>query len=271
MGLRAVATFGPVRNAPLRPADLRDMTAPNPYGPQRARSYPPRLPRRTAAPQPSARGHNRVHGPFPRRPLPPPNGHGTAGLVLGIIAVVFAVIPIAGVAAWFIWPVGLVLALIGFARVRRGEATNRGPALAGVITSGVAAAVCLLWLVITAVGAATAPSSQPPRNVSVLATAPQQRATTTAVAPAPAPPGGAATSVRDGTYEVGKDMAAGRYKTAGPPTDAIIKDCYWQRAKDDSGELRSIISSGDAQGSGSVTVKAGEFFQTSGGCTWTKQ
>src|SRR6185312_12473753 len=132
--------------------------------------------------------------PPPLRPrrLPPGNGLGTAGLALGIIALVFAVIPIVGVVEWFIWPIGLVLALIGFARVRSGEATNRGPALAGVITSGAAAAVCLLGLVITAVGAATAPSSQPPRNISVPATAPQQRAPTTAVAPAPTPPGGAA-------------------------------------------------------------------------------
>jgi hypothetical protein len=201
--------------------------------------------------------------------------------VLGIIALVLAVIPIVGVIAWFIWPVGLVLAVIGFARVRSGEATNRGPALAGVITSGVAAAVCLLGLVITAVGAASAPaattpaattpSSQPPGNVSVPTTAPQQRATTTAAAPASALSVGAATSVRDGTYEVGKDIAAGRYKTAGPPTNATIRNCRWQSAKDDSGELGSIISSGDTQGPGSVTVKAGEYFQTAGGCTWTKQ
>ena len=246
------------------------MTAPNPYHPQRPRSYPPPLSPR----------------PRPPRRLPPGNGLGTAGLVLGITALVFAVIPIVGVIAWFLWPVGLVLALIGFARVRSGEATNRGPALAGVITSGAAAAVCLLGLVITAVGtasapaatppaatppAATAPSSQPPRNVSVPTTAPQQRATTTAAVPAAAAPVGAATSVRDGTYEVGKDISAGRYKTAGPPTKATIRNCRWQSAKDDSGELRSIISSGDTQGPGSVTVKAGEFFQTSGGCTWTKQ
>jgi hypothetical protein len=214
--------------------------------------------------------------------------------VLGITALVCAVIPIVGVIAWFIWPVGLVLALIGFARVRSGEATNRGPALAGVITSGVAAALCLLGLVIPAVGAATSPaastpaptspaastpaatspSSQPLGNVSVVSvptTAPHQRATSTAAAPASALPVGAATSVRDGTYEVGKDIAAGRYKTAGPPTNATIRNCRWQSAKDDSGELRSIISSGDTQGPGSVTVKAGEFFQTSGGCTWTKQ
>ena len=226
------------------------MSARNPYHPQRPRSYPPPL--------------------RPRR-LPPGNGLGTAGLVLGIIALVFAVIPIVGVVEWFIWPIGLVVALIGFARVRSGEATNRGPALAGVVTSGMAGAVCVLGLLITAVGAVTAPSSQPPGNISVATTAPQQRAPTTAIAAAPTPPGGAATSIKDGTYEVGKDIAAGRYKTPGPPTNATIKDCYWQRTKDDSGELQSIISSGDAQGPGSVTVKAGEFFQTSGGCNWTKQ
>jgi len=232
------------------------MTAPNPYHPQRPRSQPPPLPPR----------------PRPPRRLPPGNGLGTAGLVLGIIALVFAVIPIVGVIAWFIWPVGLVLALIGFARVRSGEATNRGPALAGVITSAVGAASAPAASAPAATTpAATTPSSQPPGNVSVPTTAPQQRATTTAAAPASAPPVGAATSVRDGTYEVGKDIAAGRYKTAGPPTNATIRNCRWQSAKDDSGELRSIISSGDTQGPGSVTVKAGEFFQTSGGCTWTKQ
>ena len=131
--------FEPARNGPLRPADLRDMTAPNPYDPRRPMLYPPPLrPRR-----------------LPPRRLPPGNSIGAAGLVLGIIALVFALIPIIGVVEWFIWPIGLVVALIGFGRVRSGEATNRGPALAGVITSGAAAAVCLLWLVITAVGAAS--------------------------------------------------------------------------------------------------------------------
>jgi hypothetical protein len=67
------------------------------------------------------------------------------------------------------------------------------------------------------------------------------------------------------------DVAAGRYKTAGPSADAIFKDCYRERTKDDSGEFGAIISNGNAVGPGYVTVKNGEFFQTSGGCTWTKQ
>lgn len=90
--------------------------------------------------------------------------------------------------------------------------------------------------------------------------------------PAPAPkPAGPATTATDGTYQVGTDIAAGRYKTPGPGADSVIHDCYWARTKDDSGDLTAIIANGNAQGPGSVTIKAGEFFQTSGGCTWTKQ
>jgi len=86
----------------------------------------------------------------------------------------------------------------------------------------------------------------------------------------PAKPAGPATSFGDGTYEVGVDVVAGRYKTQGP-TDDLFKNCYWQRTKDDSGQFRSIIANGNTQGPGSVTIKAGEFFQTSGGCNWAKQ
>jgi hypothetical protein len=46
--------------------------------------------------------------PFPQWPpaphVAPRNGMGTAGLVLGIIALIFSIIPIIGIVAWFIWP-----------------------------------------------------------------------------------------------------------------------------------------------------------------------
>ncbi|MGQ4375095.1 hypothetical protein ACN6K9_003033 [Streptomyces sp. SAS_267] len=64
----------------------------------------------------------------------PSNGLGTAGLVLGIIAAVLFVV----------WPLAIVLGvlavifgLIGGAKARRGEATNPGQALAGVICGAV--------------------------------------------------------------------------------------------------------------------------------------
>lgn len=101
--------------------------------------------------------------------------------------------------------------------------------------------------------------------------------TTTPPAPvAPAVPAapvetGPATTVSDGTYEVGVDLAAGRYKTPGPDGSGALDMCYVARSSNDSGELDSIIANDIAQGPSSVTVKKGEFAKFSGGCTWTKQ
>lgn len=89
--------------------------------------------------------------------------------------------------------------------------------------------------------------------------------------PPPSVPAGPATEIKDGVYQVGQDMAPGRYKTEGPGTTSFAPFCYYQRAKDDSAELTSIIANNNLQGPGSVTVKDGEFFTATGGCTWTKQ
>jgi hypothetical protein len=88
--------------------------------------------------------------------------------------------------------------------------------------------------------------------------------------PAPAAPVGPATTVDDGTYEVGPDMAPGKYKTAGPPDGSFADMCYWSRNKDDSGELGSIIANDIVKGPGSLTVKSGQYLKLSGGCTWVK-
>jgi hypothetical protein len=73
-----------------------------------------------------------------------------------------------------------------------------------------------------------------------------------------------ATTMEDGTYEIGVDAKAGRYKT-------IAEDgCYWERDKDDSGEFDSIIANDNVSDGAraSVTVKKGEFFQSEGCGTW---
>jgi hypothetical protein len=83
----------------------------------------------TGAPYPGVQGYG-----WPlMRPMPS-NGMGTAGLVLGIIAAILFVL----------WPLSIVLGvlavifgLIGRAKARRGEATNPGQALAGVICGAV--------------------------------------------------------------------------------------------------------------------------------------
>ncbi|WP_329218201.1 hypothetical protein OG352_18250 [Streptomyces sp. NBC_01485] len=71
----------------------------------------------------------------------------------------------------------------------------------------------------------------------------------------------------DGEYLVGQDMEPGTYKTKGP-TDGSM--CYWERAKDSSGDFDSIITNGTPTGTGRVTVKKGEVFKTQGCQDWTK-
>ncbi|WP_435285631.1 hypothetical protein [Streptomyces bacillaris] len=116
--------------------------------------------------------------------------------------------------------------------------------------------------------------------------APAATVTKTADAPAPEPaatvtekvtvtpkptkePGPAASVAGDGTYLVGEDMKAGTYMSAGP-ADSAIPNCYWARLKDASGEFDAIIANGNAQGQARVTVRKGEYFQTSGCETWKK-
>lgn len=82
---------------------------------------------------------------------------------------------------------------------------------------------------------------------------------------------GPATSMGAGSYQVGTDIVAGRYKTTGPDKSSIFPNCYWERSKDDSGEFKSIISNDNIQGPGTLSVKAGEFLKLTGGCEWVKQ
>ncbi|MEU4168192.1 DUF4190 domain-containing protein [Streptomyces sp. NPDC026665] len=87
---------------------------------------------------------------WPVRQSMPSNGLGTAGLVLGIIAAVL----------FIVWPLAIVLGvlavifgLIGGAKARRGEATNPGQALAGVICGAVGLVLAVVVLVLVIVNA----------------------------------------------------------------------------------------------------------------------
>ncbi|MGW6291118.1 hypothetical protein [Streptomyces sp. NPDC055058] len=63
----------------------------------------------------------------------------------------------------------------------------------------------------------------------------------------------------EGEYLVGDDIRPGTYKTAGPDGDF---GCYWERAKDASGEFESIIANNNLNGPGRVTLNKGEYFKT---------
>ncbi|WP_225994482.1 DUF4190 domain-containing protein [Streptomyces sp. SS1-1] len=110
---------------------------------------------------PGTTGHPGTHGypggahasggysygwPGMHHPLPS-NGMGTAGLVLGIIsAVIFCLWPIAII----LGVLALIFGAIGRGKARRGEATNPGQALAGIIcgVAGIVLGVGMLVLVV---------------------------------------------------------------------------------------------------------------------------
>jgi len=68
------------------------------------------------------------------------NGLATTSMVLGIISIVLVFIPIIGMIAWILAPLGLIL---GFVAV--GKPYGRGAAIAGLICSGIGLLVCIGW------------------------------------------------------------------------------------------------------------------------------
>jgi len=132
--------------------------------------------------------------------------------------------------------------------------------------------VVLAFMMGIAIGAATPTPTpqakwQPPGVVTITAhgdktttvtETPTSRMTTAAVAAGPA------TTMDSGTYQVGTDVLAGRYKTPG------ASYCYWARLRDDSGDFTAIIANGNLDGPGSVTINDGEFIELSGACAWTR-
>ncbi|MFJ5735998.1 DUF4190 domain-containing protein [Streptomyces microflavus] len=94
-------------------------------------------------------GYDPYGGQQPWGPQPS-NGLGTAALVLGIISVVgfcmYGVNIVLGILA-------LIFGIIGLGRAKRGEATNRGMAIAGIITGsiGIVIGSVLLGFIIWAI------------------------------------------------------------------------------------------------------------------------
>ena len=105
--------------------------------------------------------------------------------------------------------------------------------------------------------------AEPAPTVTVTETGQPERAPATK--PKPAPKG-----LAEGTYQVGVDVDPGRYTTT-VPSDSF--GSYWTRAKDDSGELDSIIANANADAGArvSVTLKKGEFFTSNGCGDWARQ
>ncbi|WP_225838001.1 hypothetical protein [Streptomyces sp. NK08204] len=66
----------------------------------------------------------------------------------------------------------------------------------------------------------------------------------------------------DGEYQVGTDLKPGTYRTTGNTDDM----CYWERAKDASGDTDSLLANDNVTGTSYVTVKATDKLFKSSGC-----
>ncbi|HSK37958.1 MAG TPA: DUF4190 domain-containing protein [Actinomycetota bacterium] len=90
---------------------------------------------------------------YPTQPGPPPgqyppggyqaaprrrNGMGTAALVLGVLALVLVLLLIFSPLGAFLGLLAVLFGILGLMRANRGEADNRGQAVAGLVTGGIA-------------------------------------------------------------------------------------------------------------------------------------
>jgi hypothetical protein len=66
----------------------------------------------------------------------------------------------------------------------------------------------------------------------------------------------------DGDFQVGSDIKPGTYRTTGNTDDM----CYWERAKDASGDTDSLLANDNVSGTSYVTVKATDKIFKSSGC-----
>ncbi|GGT26170.1 hypothetical protein [Streptomyces chromofuscus] len=67
----------------------------------------------------------------------------------------------------------------------------------------------------------------------------------------------------DGDFLVGTDIKPGTYRSTGNTTGM----CYWERAKDASGEMDSLLANDNVSGTGYVTVTANDKIFRSSGCS----
>ena len=66
------------------------------------------------------------------------NGMGTAALVLGVVGLVLVLLLLFSPIGAFLGLLAVLFGILGIIRVNRGEADNRGQAVAGLVTGGIA-------------------------------------------------------------------------------------------------------------------------------------
>ncbi|MFD3380022.1 MULTISPECIES: DUF4190 domain-containing protein [unclassified Streptomyces] len=138
----------PAASAPPNPYPYAPPAGPHLHPAPGSSVPPPPIAPEGPGQMPYGYGYPGYGGPgygWPGMPMAPSNGLGTAGLVLGIIAAV----------GFCLWPVALacgilavIFGAIGRGKARRGEATNPGQALAGIICGAVGIALAIAFVVV---------------------------------------------------------------------------------------------------------------------------
>ncbi|MBA2272927.1 MAG: DUF4190 domain-containing protein [Actinobacteria bacterium] len=75
------------------------------------------------------------------------NGIGVAALVFGVVSLVLAILILFFPIAAIVGLIAIILGIIGMRRASRGEATNRGQAIAGLLTGLLALAIAVFLTV----------------------------------------------------------------------------------------------------------------------------
>lgn len=83
-------------------------------------------------------------------PVQPRNGLGVTALVLGIVGVLFAIIPFLFWLGGILGLLALIFGIIGVSRAGKGLATNKGMALTGLILGAVSIVVAIVWTAVIA-------------------------------------------------------------------------------------------------------------------------
>jgi hypothetical protein len=86
------------------------------------------------------------YGAYPTAP-PRNNGMGVAALVIGVVALILVALILFSPLGVLLGLVAVVLGILGIVRVNRGAADNRGQAVAGLVTGGLAVVIGLFLAV----------------------------------------------------------------------------------------------------------------------------
>lgn len=126
------------------------MTTPNPYQPPATDSNgygntPTYMP--PSYPGPAYANPGYAQPPGWGQPIAPRNGIGTAALVCGILAIILDVTVYGGLILGIL---AIIFGGVGLGRTKRGEATNRGAAMAGLVMGIIALALLLVLIIVGA-------------------------------------------------------------------------------------------------------------------------